>query len=214
MNSLKKIGIISIVLGFLGATYLYSDMILLPLFTSFILILAFLNKDDFNYRYLSIVIISFTLIEIILRITLFPRINSQYVGFVGNTMILSYHLAVDFLTAYCISNRKSMCLRVVKDITPAQQARVFSKSILDAPLLGVYVLFCSADILTLGENFLRHLDKIGFDQEFVQQFKSIRFFYDSYAYIKYTLISLVALLFFSIYIRNIKSQRTISTSQI
>ncbi|WMN60691.1 hypothetical protein NI389_05105 [Pseudoalteromonas xiamenensis] len=204
MNSLKNLILLAIIFGAIGATYLYSDLILLPFFILLLLLMATFNKDEFNFTYLIKVIIAFTIVESLLGLTIFKLITHKP-GFIQNSIIFTSHLIIDILIAYFISNRKSICLKYIKNISIETKKEIFEKSLLDAPLLGVYLLFCIVDTLALLENLLRHLDKIGFPAEAASKFSDFQFLYNNYEYIKYALLSLVLLLFISLFIRKATS---------
>lgn len=201
MISLRNLIIISIIIGTLWATFFFADHYALSLVMFILAFMFLMEKKDLNFRYLSASIISVSAIEIILISFLLKHIYEQYSGFTQGLWIYSTHLFIDLIIYYLISNRKELCLKYFFKNTPSKHSTILDKSILDAPLLGVYFLFCIVDILALGENFLRNLDKIGFSEDFSKQFWHIQLIFDYYEIIKYCLLSLSTLIFIAIFIK-------------
>ncbi len=201
MSSLRNLVIFSIIIGTLCATFLLKDGYALPLFMFILTFMFLMEKKDFNFRYLSGSIILISTLELFLFSLFSKYIYGQYSGFSQGIWIFSVHLLVDFTIYYLISNRKELSIKYLFKNTPSKHSKILDKSILDAPLLGSYFLFCIVDSLALGENFLRNLDKIGFSEDFSKQFWHIQFIFDYYEVIKYSILSLVTLMFIAIFIK-------------
>ena len=185
----------------------------LPMPLNFLAILGIvflLNKfsnDDFNFKSVSIVVGVALLIEIIIVAIYSNYFQSRLGNYISNNFHFTLHFILDFLVLSFIANRRAVMLYLFKG-RKSKHSEILKGSLVDAPLYGVFVLFCIADLLALVENLVRSLERIGVSEEFAKAYWSWTFIFDNYEIIKATLFGLMFMtLFACAYIANKQSKR-------
>lgn len=165
------------------------------------------NRADKSYCYVLLVLAIFSVLELLVVTILSKTVLGQYSHFVENNAFFLTHLVIDTLVFYFILVRREVMLRVYaknEKVWP----EILTKSIVDAPMLGIFVLFIIVDILTIGENLLRHLEYFGVAESFASQFWELEFMYEYIEEIKGTLLGLVmCLLYICSFITRSQSRR-------
>lgn len=166
-----------------------------------------LSGDDFNFRSVAIAVGLALILELVVVSIYSGYLQDKLGNFISNNVHFGTHLLFDFLVLAFISYRRTIMLFFFKS-DRRRQAEILKPAIIDAPLYGVFVLFCMLDGLALSENIIRNLDRIGFSVEFSKQFWDWMFFYNNYEILKAILIGLMFMtLFACAYIANKQSKR-------
>ena len=153
------------------------------------------NKSDLNYGYVLSVLAVFSIAELLVTFIIEKVVRGEYSNFIQNNSFFIAHLIIDVLIFYFIRARREIMLRIYA----RQRERwpeILSKSIVDAPMLGIFILFIIVDILTLGENWLRHLELFGISESYASKFWELEFMYEYIEEIKGTLLGLVMCLLY------------------
>ncbi|WP_462170373.1 hypothetical protein [Pseudoalteromonas xiamenensis] len=161
-------------------------------------LLAFFAKNEVNSQYL---VIAFLVVFALGKILLYPieiYIYPNYSGFIQNLSGFGLGLLLDLVLIYLVRNRMELSLIITRGKAPS----VLEKNYADGPLLGLLVCLAAIDSIALIENTIRHLEYLGFDENFAKQFRGMTFFYDYYEYFKSSLISIsIAVLYMGVVIR-------------
>lgn len=187
-------------------SYLPAYLNLLGLAAAIFFIIKF-SGDDFNFRSVAIVVCGALISELIVVSFYSIFLQAQLGNFITNNVYFGTHLLFDLVVLLFIAYRRPLMLYLFKN-SKNKQVEILKPTIVDAPLYGVFILFCVVDGLALLENIIRNLDRLGFSEEFSKQFWSWMFVYNNYEILKAVLIGLMFMtLFACAYISNKQSKR-------
>ena len=180
------------------------NLIGLIIATFFIMKLAW---DDFNFKSVATVICSALILEQIIIAIYSALYQASFGHFISNNVFFSTHLFFDVLILLFIGNRRAFMMLLYSKHSK-YHPEILKKAIVDAPLYGVFLLFCIVDSLALVENLLRNLERIGVSEEIAKDYWSWTFMFDNYELFKAALLGLMFMtLFACAYIANKQSKR-------
>lgn len=133
------------------------------------LVIALFITKDFSIKATSLLLLVVSISEYyIFTLLITDGLSSSPIIYRSFGLLLLY-LALDSLTFYLIKNRSSVLLKCFKN-HPKTIPKKLSPCITDAPLIGIFFLFCVTDIMLLLEHFIRNLEHFGVPESFAKQF--------------------------------------------
>ncbi|MFC3032759.1 hypothetical protein ACFOEE_09525 [Pseudoalteromonas fenneropenaei] len=169
-------------------------------------------KGSLNIRYLLAVFISISLVEMFLFFGLKFIVVGNVARAYSNSLFYLIHLVIDLSLIGVLRNRQVFQLKWYGDKEPKITAKILERSLIDAPMYGLLIIFCFVDTAGLAENVIRNLEHFGFSEEFAKPFWSWDFVFYLYSPVKTVLMCFVVMLFFAaIYIERSKAKRAAPT---
>ncbi|WP_281557931.1 hypothetical protein [Thalassomonas sp. RHCl1] len=171
-ESILKLALIFAIIAF--AIVSKNTLLITIVFCVSILAVMFVNRHDINIVYLCA---GFILIKIIERaifvFAIEPGFSDVYTDETKSTVWLgaamfTTHFIADLMLFYMVLLRAPFTrARLAARNKPVDKVRLYKAEVAFASLFSVFMFI---DLLALAENFIRHLDEIGFSVEIAQLF--------------------------------------------
>ncbi|WP_462169908.1 helix-turn-helix domain-containing protein [Pseudoalteromonas xiamenensis] len=194
---LKEIARKGIELSLIILVAMSTGLYYLSLYVAILTGVYYLSKKSLGSRFIALLLIASTIIELGFTFPFKLFIYSKYSGYFENNIIYSIHLVMDIVTLFCIWNYQIIAFYFYKSKSLTAKLDLFEKCYIHAPLILIYFVFCSVDLAAIVENQIRNLERLGIDESFASQFYHWQFIYDYYASIKVALICCTVFLLIS-----------------
>lgn len=197
--SILKLALIITIVAF--AIVSRNTLLITIVFTVSTLVVMFVNRDDINIVYLCAGFIMVKAIERgIFTFAIEPAFSEVYADETKSTIwlgavIFTTHFIIDLILFYMVLLRAPFTrARLAASNKPINKVRIYKAEIALASLFSVFMFI---DLLALVENFIRHLDDIGFNMEVAQKFSGWHWVYYHYLDLKSLLTGCAFMLLWS-----------------
>lgn len=161
-----------------------------------------------NIRFVSLGYLVISVVEVISVNIITKKLIPDAIPFIANSIVFLWLLCVDLSIYWFVKNRQSIQLRFKELQSTKAQDSILLPSIVDAPLMGIALLFCSINMLNIFENIIRNLEHLGIPEDFAKQFWEWNWIYYATHPIKFVLQTLaIVILFAGIYITRSRAAR-------
>ncbi|WDE08543.1 hypothetical protein SG34_031975 [Thalassomonas viridans] len=198
-ESIFKLALIIAIVAF--AMVSRNTLLIAIVFTACIFAVMFIKRDDINIVYLCAgFIIVKAIEESLFTFIIEPGFSEVYADETRSTVWLgavtfATHFIIDLLLFYMVLLRAPFTrARLAAQNKPIDKVRLYKAEVAFASLFSVFMF---VDLLALVENFIRHLDDIGFSTEIAQKFYGWNWVYYSYLDIKTVLTGCAFMLLWS-----------------
>ena len=171
-----------------------------PLFVGILINISLVGVMVINRKDINIVslCLGFLIVKVIERalfshfiVTESDTMSAMWV----NAIIFSVHFIVDLTLFFMVMLRAPVtrgCLTALNK--PIDKVCIYKA---EMAFVGLFLVFMFVDLVALLENFIRHLDELGFSDDFVGHFSGWNWVYYQYEHLKIILTSLSFLLLWS-----------------
>lgn len=157
-----------------------------------LLLVMLMNRHNVNVVHLCVALLAVYLGEMLV-FEYFIKTSSETLSAMWvNIIIFSVHLLVDLLLFFLVMFRAPVTRSLLATRNkPYEHVFIYNA---EFALSSLFVVFMAVDLLALGENFIRHLDQLGFSGESAQLFSGWNWLYHQYENIKFVLLGMTFLL--------------------
>ncbi|WDE05501.1 hypothetical protein SG34_000695 [Thalassomonas viridans] len=157
-----------------------------------LLLIMWMNRDNINVVHLCGIMLAVYALEMVIFEN-FIVTESETMSYLWvNAIIFGTHFLVDLLLFVLVALRAPLTRGWLESKGKSHDHVFIHNS--EFALTSLFVVFMFFDLLALGENFLRHLDKLGFSGEIVTYFADWTGVYYHYETVKSALLGLTFLL--------------------
>ncbi|WDD97875.1 hypothetical protein [Thalassomonas actiniarum] len=157
-----------------------------------LLLIMLMNRHNINVVHLCAALLAVYLGEMLVFEYFIDTTSDTLSAMWVNAIIFSVHLLVDVLLFFLVVFRAPVtrCLLAARE-QPYDHIFIYNA---EFALSSLFVVFMAVDLLALGENFIRHLDELGFSGESARFFSGWNWLYHQYENIKFVLLGMTFLL--------------------
>ena len=181
-----------IIIGVCYAIISKNDFHVYLIINASLLMIMLMNRRNINVVHLCALMLAVCLGEVLLFEHVILTRSDTLSAMQVNTIIFSLHFLADLLL-FCLVMFRAPFTRSYLAARNKAYDHVFIYNA-EFALTSLFVVFMAVDLLALGENFIRHLDELGFSLETAQLFSGWNWVYYQYETIKSILLGMTFLL--------------------
>ncbi|MFT5760742.1 MAG: hypothetical protein ACI9LM_005529 [Alteromonadaceae bacterium] len=187
--------LILLILGILIAAVSESRLLISGLLISSLVFVLVTNRDNPNIFHLFFGFITVKLLELIIFENFIIYSSDTLSSMWINTIIISIHFVTDLFLYFFVRFRAPLTRRILS----AKNKSIDNVYMYQAEFgfMSLLVVFILVDLSAWLENFMRHLDELGFSAEIAEKFSHWTWVYYHYADIKGMLAGLSFILLWS-----------------